>query len=83
MPNYSKRRKPLKGALRLFDCEVFVYGMTYFPINPRYIDPNNVVTYKKWNYPRGPPGPDVSAQMRNTSDSGGFLICLIQKASML
>lgn len=46
MPNYSKRRKPLKGALRLFDCEVFVYGMTYFPINPRYIDPNNVVTYK-------------------------------------
>ena len=83
------------GTCTFFASDIFVQWLVCFSIglhravskqisNPCVILPtfNIASVCKKWYNARGPSGPDVSAQMRNTSDSGGFLICLILKASI-
>lgn len=90
----GKEEQASERRLVLLFPEIFIQGVKYFSIELRSAVLTekyciytalqfSAYTRRKWNNIRGPPGPDVSAQMCNTSDSGGFLLCLTQKASML
>ena len=96
MPSHVKKEHTIsqRGAYTFFLFAIFVQGLKHFSIGLRNAVSTetcciytalqiSIYTRKIWYNARGPPGPDVSAQTHNTSDSGGFLICLILKASML